>query len=221
MRKTLKHLFGTTVVALLGVSTLSACSSSKSGAKAPKQELTWMTTSEIQTMDPSKMVDTTGSEQASNVFEGLNRLNKAGKVVSGVATKTNQSKDGLTWTFTLRKNAKWSNGDPVTAEDFVYSLRRTLDPKTQSQQQNEWSNVVNADDVLAGKKAPSTLGVEAKGKYELVVHLKHPVPYFKALSVGWNPQNKHVVEKFGKKYGTASKYMVYNGPFVQKGWTRL
>lgn len=56
MRKTLKHLFGTTVVALLGVSTLSACSSSKSGAKAPKQELTWMTTSEIQTMDPSKMV---------------------------------------------------------------------------------------------------------------------------------------------------------------------
>lgn len=219
MRKTLKHLFGTTVVALLGVSTLSACSSSQSGAKAPKQELTWMTTSEIQTMDPSKMVDTTGSEQASNVFEGLNRLNKAGKVVSGVATKTNQSKDGLTWTFTLRKNAKWSNGDPVTAEDFVYSLRRTLDPKTQSQQQNEWSNVVNADDVLAGKKAPSTLGVEAKGKYELVVHLKHPVPYFKALSVGWNPQNKHVVEKFGKKYGTASKYMVYNGPFVQKGWT--
>lgn len=72
MRKTLKHLFGTTVVALLGVSTLSACSSSQSGAKAPKQELTWMTTSEIQTMDPSKMVDTTGSEQASNVFEGLN-----------------------------------------------------------------------------------------------------------------------------------------------------
>lgn len=53
----------------------------------------------------------------------------------------------------------------------------------------------------------------------MVVHLKHPVPYFKALSVGWNPQNKHVVEKFGKKYGTASKYMVYNGPFVQKGWT--
>lgn len=63
MRKTLKHLFGTTVVALLGVSTLSACSSNKSGAKALMQELNWMTTSEIQTMDPSKMVDTTGSEQ--------------------------------------------------------------------------------------------------------------------------------------------------------------
>lgn len=170
-------------------------------------------------MDPSKMVDATGGEQASNVFEGLNRLNKEGKIVPGVATKTSQSKDGLTWTFTLRKNTKWSNGDPVTAEDFAYSLRRTLDPKTQSQQQNEWSNVVNADKVLAGKKAPSTLGVESKGKYKLVVHLKHPVPYFKALSVNWNPQNKSVVKKFGKKYGTASKYMVYNGPFVQKGWT--
>src|SRR5699024_8451542 len=106
------------------------------------------------------------------------------KVVSGLATKTNQSKDGLTCTFTVRKIAKWSNGDPVTAEDFVYSLRLTLDPKTKSQQQNEWSYVVNADDVVAEKKAPSTLAVEAKGKYELVVHLKHPVPYFKALSVG-------------------------------------
>ena len=98
-----------------------------------------MTTAETQTLDPSKYVDVYSGEQVANVFEGLNRLNNKNQVVPGVATSTTESKDGLTWTFKLRKNAKWSNGDPVTAQDFVYSMRRKLDPKTKSQQQNEQS----------------------------------------------------------------------------------
>lgn len=218
MRKELKTLTKS-LLAMGAVLTLSACSNSNNsnGSKDLKKTLSWMTTSEIQTLDQNKMVDTTGSEQAKNVYEGLYRQTGNGKVVPGVAYKATTSKDGLTWTFYLRKNAKWSNGDDVTAKDFVYSLRRTLNPKTQSQQQNYFTAVKNATDVAAGKKQPSTLGVEAKDDHTLVVHLTHPVPYFKQL--GWNPVNQKTVEKYGKKYGTASKYIVYNGPFVNEGWT--
>ena len=217
MRKS-KYILISNLILATGV-LLSACSSSNK-AENKNQTLNWMTNAEIQTMDPSKMIDTTSSEQAINTFEGLNRLGKDGKIEPGIATKSIQSKDGLTWTFQLRKNAKWSNGDPVTAKDFIYSLRRTLDPKTASQQQMEWGNIVNANDIVLGKKKPSYLGVEAKGNYKLVVHLTAPVPYFKSLTAsGWQPQNEKVVKKWGKKYGTSSKYMVYDGPFVQKGWT--
>lgn len=200
---------------------LAACSQGQASSKPNyRKSLSWMTTSEIQTLDPSKIVDTTGSEQANNVFEGLNRLDNKGKVVPGVATKSEVSNNGLTWTFTLRKNARWSNGDPVTANDFVFALRRTADPKTASQQQNDYQAVKNDLAVVAGKKQPSALGVEAKGAHTLVVHLTHPVPYFKTLvASNWKPEDPKTVAKYGKKYGTASKYMVYNGPYVHTGWT--
>lgn len=218
MRRRLKLLSSGMAMAGVAVGT-SACSNSSASQKE-NESLAWMTTSEIQTLDQNKMVDTTSSEQADNVFEGLNRLDNQGKVKPGVASKSTPSKDGKTWTFTLRKNAKWSNGDPVTAEDFVYSLQRTLDPKTRSQQQNIYQAVKNADAVVAGKVSPKKLSVEAKDKHTLVVRLTHPVPYFKTMTAStWNPVNEKVVKKYGEKYGTASKYMVYNGPYVHTGWT--
>ena len=221
MNKWLKVLAGGLVMTS-AATVLAACSNSKADSKGLEKSLTWMTTSEIQTLDQNKMVDTSSSEQATNVFEGLNRVGKNGKIEPGVATVSIASKDGLTWTFKLRNNAKWSNGNPVTADDFVYSLRRVMDPKTQSQQQNNYQAVKNATEVVAGKKSPTSLGVEAKDKHTLVVHLTHPVPYFKTLTASsWNPVNEHTVKKYGKKYGTASKYVVYNGPFVSTGWTGL
>lgn len=218
MKKWVKLVGSSMAMAGVVVGT-SACSNS-STSQSYSKSLSWMTTSEIQTLDQNKMVDTTSSEQADNVFEGLNRLDNQGKIKPGVATKSTASKDGKTWTFTLRKNAKWSNGDPVVAEDFVYSLQRMLDPRTRSQQQNIYQAVKNADAVVAGKVSPQKLGVEAKGKHTLVVHLTHPVPYFKMMTAStWDPVNTKAVQKYGKKYGTASKYMVYNGPFVSTGWT--
>lgn len=218
MKKWLKCL--ASGVVMTSAAMLAACSNGKADNKNYDQSLSWMTTSEIQTLDQNKIVDTTGGEQAANVFEGLNRLDKNGKVSPGVASSSSVSKDGLTWTFKLRDNAKWSNGDPVTAQDFVYSLRRMMDPKTQSQQQNNYQAVKNAKEVVTGKKAPATLGVNAKDQHTLVVHLVHPVPYFKTLTASsWNPVSEKTVKQYGKKYGTASKYMVYNGPFVSTGWT--
>ena len=208
------------VGATLAVSafTLAACGS-KSGDSG--KTLHWEDSAEISTLDPSKVTDVVGFNQLNNVTEGLYRLGKDSKITPGLATKTTVSKDGLTYTFTLRKDAKWSNGDKVTAKDFVYSWQRTVNPKTGSQYAYLFSGIKNADAIMEGKKSVSELGVKADGDYKLVVTLDKKIPYFKLL-MGFPlffPQNQKVVEKYGSKYGTASKYFVYDGPFKQEGWT--
>ncbi|MDM8281286.1 MULTISPECIES: peptide ABC transporter substrate-binding protein [Lactobacillus] len=208
------------MLTVVSAATLAACSN-KDSSTGTKQTLNWMTKSELQTLDLSKVTDATSMDQISNSMEGLYRLGKNSKVENALATKTEVSKDGKTWHFTLRKNTKWSNGDPVTAKDFVYSWRRTVDPKTASQYAYLFSGVKNADAVVAGKKKADTLGVKADDDQHLTVTLDRRIPYFKLL-MGFGvffPQNKHAVEKYGKNYGTSSKTMVYNGPFVSKGWT--
>lgn len=116
-----------------------------------------------------------------------------------MAKKAKVSKDGLTYTFTLREDNKWSNGDPVTAEDFVYSWQRTLDPKTGSEYAYLFDGVKNTNAVMNGKKPGSSLGIKAEGKHKLVVSLDKDIPYFKLL-MGFPslyPQNKTSVEKYG------------------------
>lgn len=197
---------------------LSACGNKGGNAK---QSITWMDPSELVTMDPSKYTDQYSCEELSNTMEGLVRLGKDSKVEPGIATSWKESKDGKTWTFNLRKNAKWANGDPVTAKDFVYSWQRTLNPKTGSEYAYLFSGIKNADQVQKGKAKPAELGVKADGNNKLVVSLDQRIPYFKLL-MGFPlffPQNQKFVEHAGSKYGTSSKYTLANGPFVQKGWT--
>lgn len=213
---------------LLVAGTILACSSltvnllipASASAASSKKALNWSIPSELSTIDPSKVTDTYGGDMVSNTLEGLYRLGKNSKIESGMAKKTTVSDDGLTYTFTLRSNNKWSNGDPVTAQDFVYSWQRTVDPKTASSYAYLFDGIKNANDIMAGTKAPETLGVKAQGKYKLVVTLEKQIPYFKLL-MGFDvffPQNQKAVEKYGDKYGTAAKYMVYNGPFKMVGW---
>lgn len=211
---------GASLVALGLALTACGSNSSKSGL-AEKQVLKWSYASELPSMDLSTATNTISFDQLNSTMEGLYRIGKDSKIEPGLATKTEVSKDGLTYTFTLRKNDKWSNGDPVTAQDFVYSWRRTVDPKTGSQYAYLFDGITNANDVIAGKKAVDTLGIKAVGKYKLVVTLEKKLPYFKLL-MGFPvffPQNQNTVEKYGKKYGTAAKYLVYNGPFKMEGWT--
>ncbi|GFZ26902.1 peptide ABC transporter substrate-binding protein [Lactobacillus corticis] len=200
---------------------LAACGNSSSSTSSKKQTLNWMASTEVQTLDVSKVTDATSVDQLNNSLEGLYRLGNNAKVENALATSTKVSKDGKTWVFTLRKNAKWSNGDPVTAKDFVYSWRRTVNPKTASEYAYLFEGIKNAAQITAGKKPVSSLGIKADGKYKLTVTLDKRIPYFKLL-MGFAiffPENENAVKKYGSKYGTASKYMVYNGPFVQKGWT--
>ena len=223
-----KIISGTMIAAsalLLGACAKSSSNSSSSNSKAPvgtsyEKSINWMTTSELESLDPAKADDTASEEQIANSYEGLYRLGKNSKVEPGVAVSSSVSKDGLTWTFNLRKNAKWSNGDPVTADDFVYAWRRQVDPKTASSQVNNYQGIKNAIKISEGKKKAKTLGVKAEGKYKLVVQFETPVPYFKVVTaISLKPLDSKAVNKYGKKYGTKSEYAVYNGPFTSAGWT--
>mgnify|MGYP003218423784 FL=1 len=154
-----KLLAAGTTLAVAGLA-LTGCGS-KSSSGSSKQVLNWNEASELPTMDLSKATDTISFDMLNNSMEGLLRIGKNSKVEPGIAKSCKVSSDGLTYTFNLRKNAKWSNGDNVTADDFVYSWRRTVDPKTQSQYSYLFEGVKNIDDITAGKKAPSTLGIKA------------------------------------------------------------
>ena len=174
----------------------------------------------ITSLDTSKVTDSVSNMQLTQVDEGLYRLNKHSQPVNALATKTTVSNGGKTYTIDLRHNGKWSNGQAVTAHDFVYSWERTLNPKTKSEFTYVFTNIKNADAIAAGKKSPSSLGVKATGKYQLQITLSKPAAYFKKMLAGvtFYPLNKTAVKKYGRKYGTSAKTTVYNGAFVMTGW---
>lgn len=196
---------------------LAACGQSTSAAK-PSQVLRLPATAQLDTIDLAKA---TGYGQTGNVFESFYRLGKDGKVAPGLADSAKVSKDKKTWTFHIRDNAKWSNGDKITAQDFVYSWRRTLTPSTKSSYMNMFSGIKNGDKIIAGKANPATIGISAKNKQTVVVQLEKPIAYFKILMAYplFAPQNEKVINKYGKKYATKSQYMVYSGPFKITNWT--
>lgn len=215
----LRRVLALGAVATISAITLAACGSK--GASSHKGTLNLATTAELPGMDTSKVTDNSSLTALANTQEGIYRIGKDAKPENALATKTTVSKDGLHWTFNLRKNTKWSNGDTVTAQDFVYSWRRTNDPKTASQYAYLFDGVKNADAIQNKKAAVNSLGVKADGKYKLEVTLEKPIPYFKLL-LGFPiffPQDQKVVDKYGSKYGMKSQYQVYNGPFKMEGWT--
>ena len=186
-----------------------------------KKELNITGASDIPTLDPSKASDTVSSEVLMNTMEGLTKLDKDGKLAPGIAEKWEKSEDGKTWTFNLRKDAKWSNGDPVTAKDFEYSWKRTLDPATASTYGFIMYDIKGAKDYNLGKvDNADNVGIKAVDDYTLQVELVRPVHYFDSLMFfkSFLPQNQKVVEQFRSEYGTAHDKMVYNGPFTLSDW---
>nr|SFZ87670.1 Oligopeptide ABC transporter, periplasmic oligopeptide-binding protein OppA (TC 3.A.1.5.1) [Loigolactobacillus rennini] len=187
---------------------------------AKNQTFRTMISTELTTMDNSKMTDLYAATVLNNTNEGLYRLTSKNKPIPAVATSVVKAKNnGLQYTFHLR-HSKWSNGDPVTAKDFVYSWQRTVNPKTASQYAFLFEGIKNATAVANGKKAPSELGVKALNDYTLQVTLEKPIPYFNLLMANptFYPQNEKIVKKYGSKYGTTSAKQVYNGPFRLTKW---
>ena len=205
------------LVMALGLAGLFLTACGKQQTTSKQQELRLSASASLDTIDISKA---TGYGQTGNVFESFYRLGKNGQPTAGLAKKATVSADGLTWTFTLR-DAKWSNGDQITAQDFVYSWRRSLTPKTASPYAYLFSGVKNADAISKGKLPVEQLGIKALDNKTVEISLEKPIAYFKVLMAYplFGPQNQKVVEKYGKKYATNSKYMVYSGPFVIKDWT--
>lgn len=201
----------------LFVLVLSGCGSATE--KDSKNTLAINSGDVIATMDSSMNTDAIGAQHLTNTMEGLYRYD--GKDLKPAIAKkvVKPTNGGKTYTFDLR-HTQWSNGKPVTANDFVYAWRRTVDPKTASQYAYIYSGIKNADKINAGKKPVNTLGIKALGKYKLEVTLENAIPYFNTLmaSSTFYPQYKPAVEKAGKQYGLSSTGMVFNGPFKLVNW---
>ena len=182
---------------------------------AAEKVLRWANMAEPETLDPHKSTTVDGANILRNLFEGLTVLDPSGKVALGVAESYSISEDGLSYTFRLRDNAKWSNGEPVTAGDFVYSLRRIEDPKTHSQYAEVLYPIKNAEEVNTGKAALTELGVAAPDARTVEITLKAPTPYFLQLLTHGSslPVNEKAVARFGEEWLKPGN-MVSNGAYI-------
>ncbi|WP_276854343.1 oligopeptide ABC transporter substrate-binding protein OppA [Enterobacter oligotrophicus] len=187
---------------------------------AEKQTLVRNNGAEVQSLDPHKIEGVPESNVNRDLFEGLLVTDVDGHPAPGVAEKW-ENKDFKVWTFHLRKDAKWSDGTPVTAEDFVYSWQRLANPNTASPYASylQYGHIANIDDIIAGKKPVTDLGVKAIDANTFEVTLSDPVPYFYKLLVhpSVSPVPKAAVEKFGEKW-TQPANIVTNGAYKLKAW---
>ncbi|MES2906731.1 MAG: peptide ABC transporter substrate-binding protein [Pseudomonadota bacterium] len=167
------------------------------------------------TLDPHKHSTVQESHISRDMWEGLVQYNAEGNVIPGSAESWTMSPDGKVYTFKIRTGAKWSNGEPLTAEDFVYSFRRMLDPKTAAQYASILYPVKNAEEVNAGKMKPEELAVRALDAQTFEVTLRGPIPYFTEMltHTAAFPVNRANLEKFGDDW-VKPENIVSNGPYV-------
>lgn len=184
-------------------------------ALAEKQEIVRHIKDEPASLDPIKAVGLPEAQVARDLFEGLVNQDAKGNLVPGVALRW-QTTDNRTFIFTLRDNARWSNGEPVTAKDFVYSWRRLVTPENSSP--FAWfarlAGIQNAEQILAGKLPVDQLGVTAVNDHTLKVQLSKPVPYFVSLTANFSlfPVHQATIEKFGNDW-TKPGNLIGNGAF--------
>ncbi|MEV3814958.1 peptide ABC transporter substrate-binding protein [Aeromonas salmonicida] len=178
--------------------------------------------SEPASIDPQMVEESSGSDIVNDLFEGLYTLDGDGKLQAAGALGYELDTTGTVYTFKLRPEAKWSNGEPVTAADYVYGWQRAADPRNASNYAwfIELTGVLNASDVVQGKKSPDALGIKALDTHTLQITLKNPVPFFlKTLSHYTTfPAPKATIEKFGHEWVKPGN-IVSNGAFMLKEWT--
>lgn len=184
------------------------------------QTLQTMMKDDVITMSPIMLTDIYSAQAQTQVYEGLYRY-KGNSVVTGSAAKVvKPSQNGTVYTFKIRNNAKWSNGDKVTAQDFVTAIQAIADPKTKSQNSADAISIIkNYDDVHDGKISPNKIGAVALNAHTLRITLTQATPSFDKLATSIIPVNTKDYKKWGTKYGTSSKYMVTNGAYQMTGWT--
>lgn len=219
-RKAWKRI-GLGAITLFSAASLAACGGSSSSSSSSSDEINWYTPTEISTLDISKVTDAYSSIAIGNSGSNLLRRDEDGDLQPDLAEKVEVSDDGLTYTATLRDNLKWSDGSDLTAEDFVYTWQRIVDPSTASEYAYLVSDahVLNADEVIAGTKGVDELGVKADGN-KVIFTLSSPSPQFMSLLsfANFMPQSKEFVEKTGDDYATTSEKALYSGPYTVEDW---
>ncbi|WP_252730643.1 ABC transporter substrate-binding protein [Colwellia sp. E2M01] len=188
---------------------------------AKEQQLVRGIGAEVPSLDPHKVEGLGASIVLRDLMEGLTSEDANGNLIPLIAERWTTT-DNKSFTFYLRKDAKWSNGERVTAHDFVYSWRRLLDPNTASPYAwyLEMTTMQNAADIIKGDKKPETLGVKALDDFTLQVQLNESLPYFPKMLVhtSTKPVHQATIEKFGSKWTRAGNF-VGNGAFTLKKWT--
>lgn len=198
-----------------GATTTAANGGSASGTS----DLNVMLETPVEALDPQQAVDGTSFEVIADYTDGLYQMDKDGEAVPALAADTQISEDGLSYTFKIRDDAKWSNGEPVTAQDFVFAWQRAVDPKVASEYAYMLSDVgqiKNAAEIIAGKKDKSELGVTAVDDKTLKVELNVQVPYFLGLMYfpTFYPVNQKFFESCGDTFATSPETTLSNGAFI-------
>lgn len=226
----LKKTLAAFLVLALSAATLAGCGTKAGSDKkedrslypgtAAKNEITVNLGSEPPDMFSVTMTDTVSFSVLRHVVDNLMMLDENDEPIPGVAKDYKVSDDGLTYTFNLREDMKWTNGEPVTANDFVFAWTALLDPAFASEYAYFGYVFKNGEKFNMGEVGADQLGFKAEGDYKLVVTLENPTAYFLSqLAFGvFAPVNEKAYKQFGESYGTDADKMVYNGPFKIAAW---
>ncbi|MBM7834124.1 peptide ABC transporter substrate-binding protein [Clostridium sardiniense] len=211
----IKKLCAVALAISLSASVFVGCGGSDKGGSSAEQKLTYNIGAVVETIDPALNTAVDGSTVIGNAFEGLVRLDENDKAIPGVAKEWKISDDGLTYTFTLRDDAKWSDGQPVTAKDFEYAWKRVLNKKTAAEYVYQFWYIKNAEEYYNGKAEEKDLGIKVVDDKTLEVTLNAPTPYFIELMAfpTYMPVRKDVVEANGDKWSLKPETYISNGPF--------
>lgn len=196
--------------------------SKKENEKSVQQVTTISVTQELNSIDPANTVDVNSNIALNNIYEGLYRLNDKNIPEPAGANRLPEiSEDGLTYTIKLRKEAKWSNGDPVTAHDYIFAWKRAIGGKNATENRYLYENIVNAEAVLQGTGDIENIGVRALDEETIQIQLNRPMPYFTALLAvpAFFPLKENYVLENGEKFASDSDHAIYNGPFTMIGYT--
>lgn len=218
-----KRIVAVMMTVAMAASLLAGCGVPKSNddkggsnKESAEKVFRYSTNTEATTLDPTKANCVPDNEIQHAVTEGLVR-NTGGEITAGVAEDWEVSEDGLVYTFTLNPDAKWSDGEQIKAQDFVYAWQRLMDPATAAPYAFIGEYIKNGAEVEKGEVAPTELGVVAKDDTTLEVTLVHPTSYFLSLvgsSAQFAPLRQDVVEKYGKDFAADAEKNVYSGPYI-------
>ncbi len=209
MKKLLSLVLALTMVLSLGVVAMADGGS----------DLNVMVETPVMSLDPQIATDGTSFEVIADYTDGLTQMDAEGGAIPAIAESWDISDDGTVYTFHLREDAVWSNGEPVTAADFVFGWQRAVDPANASEYSymlSDIGQVVNAAEIIAGEKDVSELGVKAVDDKTLEVTLNVPVSYFLSLMYfpTYYPVNQAFFESVSDTFGTSPETVLSNGAFV-------
>ncbi len=220
MKKMVKSVLAS--LAAVSLLALVSCNDKKQEAKtetATGSKLNVMIEVEVQSLDPQQATDGTSFEVIADFTDGLKQMNADGSTADALCASETVSEDGLTYTFKIRDDAFWSNGDPVTADDFVFGWQRAVDPKIASEysyMMSEIGQIKNSFEIIEGKLPIEELGVKALDEKTLQVELIVPVSYFDSILYfpTFYPVNRKFYESVGDTFGTSASTVLSNGAFI-------